>query len=73
MAFDLFRRKQVPGNWALASLTSTTPRNNMPESAMLAPTPNLELEYLKLATDQAKTTDLAVSKSGIKVAKKFAF
>jgi hypothetical protein len=71
MAFDLFRKRQVPGNWALTTLG---PRTSDPKiAAPLAPTPNKAIDYLTAATDLAKTTDVSVSKSSFNVKKKFTF
>jgi hypothetical protein len=67
VAYDLFRRRQVPGNWALTSLTSKT------DLTPLVPTPNATIDYLSQLTDQAKKTDVSVSKSGVKVARKLVF
>jgi hypothetical protein len=67
MAYDLFRRRQVPGNWALTNLSPSSPLPG------LAPTPKRAIDYLSMASQQAKTTDLKLSKSSFKVTKKFAF
>jgi hypothetical protein len=67
MAFDLFRRRQVPGNWSRDTLLSS------PTWPNLATTPNKAIDYLKDAADLARTTDVSVSKSTVKVSKIFPF
>jgi hypothetical protein len=67
VAFDLFRRKMTAANWARQPLTSA------PKLPDLQATPNKALEYLAKATEQAKNTDLSLSKSSFKVTRKIAF
>ena len=67
MAYDLFRQRQVPGNWSRDTLLSS------PILPNLATMPNKAIDYLKDTAELIRTTNVSVSKSAVKVAKTFSF